>query len=38
MGQRLPGGKVRKGWNAGQGDLCGVEVFDNPNELEVARG
>ena len=31
-------GKIRKGWNVGQGDLCGVELFDNLSELEVAHG
>ena len=26
------GGEIRKGWNVGQGDLCGVEVSDNLSE------
>ena len=38
MGQGWCGGKRRKGWNVSQGDLCGVEIFDNLNELEVANG
>ena len=38
MGQGHCGGKIRKAWNVGHGDLCGVEVFDNSSELEVARG
>ena len=38
VGQGRHGDKIRKGWNVGQGGLCGVEVFDNLSELEVARG
>ena len=33
MGQGHCGGKIRKAWNVGHGDLCGVEVFDNLSEL-----
>ena len=29
---------MRKTWNAGQEDLCGVEVFGNLSEIEVAHG
>ena len=32
------GGEIRKGWNVGQGDLCGFEVFDNLSDLEVTCG
>ena len=32
------GGEIRKGWNVGQGDLNGVEVFDNLSDLEVTCG
>ena len=31
-------GEIRKGWNVGQEDLCGVEVFDSLSDLEVACG
>ena len=35
MGQGRREGEMRKAWNVGQGE-CGVEVFDNLSELEVA--
>ena len=38
MEQGCHGGEMRKAWNVGQGDLCGVKVFVNLSELEVAHG